>query len=174
MKKKDIEFKIGEIVVYPKHGVGEIIKIENMEIASIKTKFYVVKMEQSKLTIRVPIEKQNEVGLRKISSKKIRRQSFPALSVNPVDVSGAGDALLALMATSLCSNNNLMLAASLGSCMSAIAVEIMGNRPINSLSLKKLVTKIFETERSRDHTENILIKNKKSFKKNLKYHHSMN
>ena len=46
--KKNSEFKIGEIVVYPKHGVGEITKIENMEIANIKTSFYVVKMEQSK------------------------------------------------------------------------------------------------------------------------------
>ena len=64
MSPKKIEFKNGEIVVYPKHGVGEIIKIESMEIASIKTVFYVVKMEQSKLTIRVPIEKQEEVGLR--------------------------------------------------------------------------------------------------------------
>ena len=70
MKKRNSEFNIGEVVVYPKHGVGEIIKIENMEISSIKTKFYVVKMEQSKLIIRVPLEKQDEVGLRKISSKK--------------------------------------------------------------------------------------------------------
>ena len=69
--KKNKEFKIGEIVVYPKHGVGEIIRIESMEVSSIKTKFYVVKMEQGKLTIRVPLDKQNEVGLRKISSKKL-------------------------------------------------------------------------------------------------------
>ena len=55
MSPKKIEFNNGETVVYPKHGVGEIIKIESMEIASIKTMFYVVKMEQSKLTIRVPI-----------------------------------------------------------------------------------------------------------------------
>ena len=68
--KKNNEFNIGEIVVYPKHGVGEIIRIESMEISSIKTKFYVVKMEQGKLTIRVPLEKQVEVGLRKICSKK--------------------------------------------------------------------------------------------------------
>ena len=34
--KKSSEFKIGEIVVYPKHGVGEITKIENMEVANIK------------------------------------------------------------------------------------------------------------------------------------------
>ena len=44
--KKSSEFKIGEIVVYPKHGVGEITSIENMEVANIKTSFYVVKMEQ--------------------------------------------------------------------------------------------------------------------------------
>ena len=57
--KKSSEFKIGEIVVYPKHGVGEITKIENMEISNIKTSFYVVKMEQSKLIIRVPLEKKD-------------------------------------------------------------------------------------------------------------------
>ena len=67
-KKKHNDFKIGEIVVYPKHGVGEIMSIESMKLSNIKSKFYVVKMEQAKLTIRVPIEKQYEVGLRKISS----------------------------------------------------------------------------------------------------------
>ena len=81
--KKNKEFKIGEIVVYPKHGVGEIIKIESMEVASIKTKFYVVKMEQGKLTIRVPLDKQNEVGLRKISSKKIIDEVFNILKLKP-------------------------------------------------------------------------------------------
>ena len=81
--KKKNEYKIGEIVVYPKHGVGEIIKIENMEIASIKTKFYVVKMEQAKLTIRVPIDKQEEVGLRKISSKKIVDEVYNTLKLKP-------------------------------------------------------------------------------------------
>ncbi len=82
-KKKISEFKIGEIVVYPKHGVGEISKIETMEIASIKTKFYVVKMEQSKLIIRVPLDKQDEVGLRKISSKKTIDEVFLTLKLKP-------------------------------------------------------------------------------------------
>ena len=81
--KKNSEFKIGEIVVYPKHGVGEIIRIESMEVSSIKTKFYVVKMEQAKLTIRVPLDKQNEVGLRKISSKKIITDIFNVLKLKP-------------------------------------------------------------------------------------------
>ena len=81
--KKNLEYKVGEVVVYPKHGVGEITNIENMEISSIKTKFYVVKMEQSKLIIRVPLDKQNEVGLRKISSKKIIDQVFEILKLKP-------------------------------------------------------------------------------------------
>ena len=81
--KKNKEFKIGEIVVYPKHGVGEIIKLESMEVSSIKTKFYVVKMEQGKLTIRVPLDKQNEDGLRKISFKKIIEEVFSILKLKP-------------------------------------------------------------------------------------------
>ena len=51
--KKSSEFKVGEIVVYPKHGVGEITKIENMEISNIKTSFYVVKMEIFKLKFKI-------------------------------------------------------------------------------------------------------------------------
>ena len=81
--KKKLDFKIGEIVVYPKHGVGEIISLQTMEISSIKTQFYVVKMEQGKLTIRVPLDKQNEVGLRKISSKKIIEEVFSVLKLKP-------------------------------------------------------------------------------------------
>jgi CarD family transcriptional regulator len=83
MSPRNIEFKIGETVVYPKHGVGEIVKIESMEIANIRTIFFVVKMEQSKLIIRVPIDKQEEVGLRKISSKKIITEVFDVLKLKP-------------------------------------------------------------------------------------------
>ena len=82
-KKKNSEFKIGEIVVYPKHGVGEITNIDNMEISNIKTKFYIVKMEQSKLIIRVPLDKKDEVGLRKISSRKIIEEVYTTLKLKP-------------------------------------------------------------------------------------------
>ena len=81
--KQNSNFDIGEIVVYPKHGVGEIVKVETMEISSIKTKFYIVKMEQGKLTIRVPLDKQKEVGLRKICSKKTINQVFEILKLKP-------------------------------------------------------------------------------------------
>ena len=81
--KKNNGFGIGEIVVYPKHGVGEVVGLENMEIAGIKTQFYVVKMEQAKLIIRVPLDKQVEVGLRKISSKKIVDEVLVTLNLKP-------------------------------------------------------------------------------------------
>ena len=81
--KQNLSFKIGETVVYPKHGVGEIIKIESMEISSIKTHFYVVKMEQAKLIIRVPLDKQDEVGLRKISTKKTIDEIYEILKLKP-------------------------------------------------------------------------------------------
>ena len=81
------DFKVGETVVYPKHGVGEIIRIESMKLSNIKSniksKFYVVKMEQAKLTIRVPLEKQQEVGLRKISSKKNIEEVYNILKSKP-------------------------------------------------------------------------------------------
>ena len=81
--KKNTEFKIGDTVVYPKHGVGEVSKIETLEVSSIKTNFYVVKMEQSKLVIRVPLDKKDEVGLRKISTKKIVEDVYSTLKLKP-------------------------------------------------------------------------------------------
>ena len=81
--KKNNELKIGEIVVYPKHGVGEVMKIESMEISSIKNKYYVIKMEQAKLMIRVPLDKKDYVGLRKVSSKKVINEVFIALKLKP-------------------------------------------------------------------------------------------
>ncbi len=81
--KKNTEFKIGDTVVYPKHGVGEVSKIETLEVSSIKTNFYVVKMEQSKLVIRVPLDKKDEVGLRKISTKKVVEDVYSTLKLKP-------------------------------------------------------------------------------------------
>jgi len=81
-KKKD-GLKIGEIVVYPNHGVGEIKSISTIEISNIKTKCYIIQMEQAKLLIRVPVDKQNEVGLRKVASKKKIEEVFNTLKQKP-------------------------------------------------------------------------------------------
>ncbi len=61
----------------------------------------------------------------------VQRQHFPALTANPVDVAGAGDALLAAMATGLSVGLSLMQASALASCVAAMAVQTVGNRPIS-------------------------------------------
>ncbi len=67
----------------------------------------------------------------------INSQPFPALCVNPLDVAGAGDSLLALLATGLASGQAMMPTAALACCMAALAVETMGNTPIGSPDLRR-------------------------------------
>ena len=76
----------------------------------------------------------------RLSSGELTSQPFPALSVNPLDVAGAGDSLLALFATGLTSGCAMMPTAALASCMAALAVETMGNTPI---SLRNSLEEIF-------------------------------
>ena len=75
------------------------------------------------------------------TKKNIKTHSFPALSVNPLDVAGAGDSLLAVMATGLSSKQSMLLSSALACCMASIAVETMGNEPI---SKEKLISKILD------------------------------
>ena len=77
-------------------------------------------------------------------NNRVISQSFPSLSVNPVDVAGAGDSLLALMAIGLSSNQPMMDTASLACCMASLAVENMGNNPTGSDALKKLLSCSFK------------------------------
>jgi len=63
-------------------------------------------------------------------SGELKSQPFPALCANPLDVTGAGDSLLAVMATGLASGQAMMPTAALACCMAALAVETMGNTPI--------------------------------------------
>ena len=67
---------------------------------------------------------------------KLSIQPFPALSVNPLDVAGAGDSLLAVFSTGLASGQAMMPTAALACCMAALAVETMGNTPISAAALR--------------------------------------
>ena len=60
----------------------------------------------------------------------LHRQHFPALTVNPVDVTGAGDSLLASVALALTHGLTLMEGSALGCCVSALAVRTAGNVPV--------------------------------------------
>jgi rfaE bifunctional protein kinase chain/domain len=67
---------------------------------------------------------------------KIVSQPFPALSVNPLDVAGAGDSVLAVLATGLASGQAMMPTAAMACCMASLAVETMGNTPISAEALR--------------------------------------
>ena len=69
-------------------------------------------------------------------NNNINKQAFPALSINPVDVSGAGDSLLAVMAVGLSSSQDIVLTSAIACCMASLSVERMGNKPIKSEELK--------------------------------------
>jgi rfaE bifunctional protein kinase chain/domain len=72
----------------------------------------------------------------------VNRQHFPALSVNPVDVAGAGDSLLAALSVGLCSGATLMQSSAIGVGMASIAVQQVGNIPVSYLQLKTHFSKI--------------------------------
>lgn len=72
-------------------------------------------------------------------------QPFPALSVNPLDVAGAGDSVLAVMATGLASRQAMMPSAALACCMAGLAVERLGNTPISAEALKNNIDEVLST-----------------------------
>ena len=82
------------------------------------------------------------------SNGEVCSQAFPALSVNPLDVAGAGDSLLALFSTSLASGQAMMPTAALACCMTALAVEAMGNTPISAATLLNSLEEVLQYEQA--------------------------
>jgi CarD family transcriptional regulator len=65
---KKFEFKANDHVVYPTHGVGKIMRIEEQEVAGLKLELFVITFDKDKMTLRVPVTKAKSVGMRKLSS----------------------------------------------------------------------------------------------------------
>ena len=59
----------GDYVVYSSHGVGKIIGTENRKVEDIDLELLVIRFEHERMTLRVPLSKANESGLRTLSSK---------------------------------------------------------------------------------------------------------
>lgn len=81
-KKKmaeELELNEGDFVVYPTHGVGKVLGVENQEIAGHKLKLYVISFDSDRMTLRVPVAKASTSGLRKLSNKKIMETALTTL-----------------------------------------------------------------------------------------------
>ena len=72
-------FKIGEWIVYPAHGVGKIVAIEEQEIAGISLELFVITFEKDKMTLRVPTGKSQSVGMRKLADEATVKKAMETL-----------------------------------------------------------------------------------------------
>ena len=75
-------------VVYPTHGVGRIMKIEEQEVAGTKLELFVITFEKDKMTLRVPTLKAKAVGMRKLSSPDIVNNALNTLKGRARELSG--------------------------------------------------------------------------------------
>ncbi|MDE2739603.1 MAG: CarD family transcriptional regulator, partial [Paracoccaceae bacterium] len=69
-KRKAFGFIVGEKVVYPSHGVGQIDGIVSQNIGGSKEEMFVIHFESEGLTLRIPINRVPEVGLRNLVSEE--------------------------------------------------------------------------------------------------------
>jgi CarD family transcriptional regulator, regulator of rRNA transcription len=72
-------FKISEWIVYPAHGVGRIVGIEEQEIAGIALELFVITFEKDKMTLRVPTGKSESVGMRKLAEEPTVKKAMETL-----------------------------------------------------------------------------------------------
>ena len=72
-------FKTGEFIVYPAHGVGQIVAIEEQEIAGAKLELFVINNIKDKMTLRVPTAKIVSVGMRKLAEAPLVKRALETL-----------------------------------------------------------------------------------------------
>ena len=81
--KADDAFDVGDYVVYPKHGVGRVIELQSEEIAGMQLDLYVLRFEKERMTLRVPVNKVESIGMRKLSSDKTLKEAMETLQGKP-------------------------------------------------------------------------------------------
>ena len=79
MSKNGHEFSVGDHVVYPAHGVGQVQGIESQDIAGIKLELYVITFDHEKMTLRVPTAKAKTAGLRALAETDVVSKALTTL-----------------------------------------------------------------------------------------------
>jgi len=73
-------FKAGEFIVYPAHGVGQIVAIEEQEVAGFKLELFVIDFVKDKMTLKVPMPKVLAGAIRKLSSPEAVKKALDTLT----------------------------------------------------------------------------------------------
>ena len=82
-KKIKLQYSVGDFIVYPSHGVGEITDIQTFEIAEEKLEMYNVIFDKEKMTLKIPTIKAKEIGIRKVSSRNEMKKTLEILKGKP-------------------------------------------------------------------------------------------
>jgi CarD family transcriptional regulator len=82
------DFRVGDKAVYPAHGVAEVTGIEKLEIAGQKQMFYVLRVLENGMKIRVPMKNVGAVGLRSVVGKHEVKEVYEILRSKEVSVEG--------------------------------------------------------------------------------------
>jgi len=78
-KSKKLDFRPNEFVVYPAHGVGQVVSVEEQEVAGYKLEVFVITFEKDKMKLSVPTNKAIEVGMRPLSSPDVITHAMKTL-----------------------------------------------------------------------------------------------
>jgi CarD family transcriptional regulator len=76
---KALVFKVGELVVYPAHGVGRVSNIEVQEIAGTKLELYIVDFDKEKLRLKVPTNRAEQKGMRHLADRSMIEQAMKVI-----------------------------------------------------------------------------------------------
>ena len=79
VRRSALGFRVNEHIVYPAHGVGLIVEISAQEIAGMSRDLLVMNCEKEKMVLRVPIDKAEQTGMRKLADPKIRDGAIKTL-----------------------------------------------------------------------------------------------
>ncbi len=71
VRRSALGFRVNEHIVYPAHGVGLIVEISAQEIAGMSLELFVINFEKEKMVLRVPIDKAEQTGMRKLANNKV-------------------------------------------------------------------------------------------------------
>ena len=86
-KENRVVFKIGEMAVYPAHGVGVVQAIETKSFSNGKNEsFYVLRILDTGITIMIPMENAEQVGLRCVMSQTAVRSVYKILKEREVEL----------------------------------------------------------------------------------------
>ena len=83
MAKNEWEITVGDYVVYPTHGVGQVQEIIEEVIAGMNIEFLVIKFAKNRMTLKIPVDKIEVSGLRKLSTEYEIKKAIDIMKTAP-------------------------------------------------------------------------------------------